>query len=191
MTIDKSLTVAEMSDLRSLVGQTIIAFEASPLGRNTYYEKVKIEASDGSIVISNSFDLTDVGYERGRGEEEVGTMRVSHGGGPLVLSDVVAGPENAVVPVGSRVIGVEVANDTIEMRRDGVVTNSFKFTQAVIFHLEDCDLVIDRNIWFEVFVDAFLTADGRRSLRDTGEDWSIGDGEDGYDGVVMREFITI
>ena len=118
-------------------------------------------------------------------------MRVGPGGGPLVLSDVIAGPESTVVPVGSRVIGVEVANDAIEMLRDGETTNSFKFTQAVIFHLEDCDLVIDRDIWFEVFVNAFLTADGRRSLRDTGADWSIGNAEDGYDGVVVREFITI
>ena len=108
-----------------------------------------------------------------------------------MLSDVIAGPESTVVPVGSRVIGVEVANDAIEMLRDGETTNSFKFTQAVIFHLEDCDLVIDRDIWFEVFVNAFLTADGRRSLRDTGADWSIGNAEDGYDGVVVREFITI
>ena len=191
ITTDKSFTTNEMAVLSSLVGQTIVAFEASPLMRNTYYEKVKVDADGVSIIFSNSFDLVDVGYEQGRGKEEVGTMRVETCKGPLVLDDVVSGPENAVVPIGSKVTSVEVVNDTIEMLRDGEATNSFKFTQAVIFHMEEADLVIDRNIWFEVFVDAFLTADGHLSLRDTEADWNVGNSEDGYEGVVNREFIKL
>lgn len=191
MTTDKSFTPNEMAVLRSLVGQTIVAFEASPLMRNTYYEKVKVDAGEASVVLSNSFDLVDVGYEQGRGKEEVGTMRVETCKGPLVLDDVVSGPENAVVPIGSKVTSVEVVNDTIEMLRGGEATNSFKFTQAVIFHMEKGDLVIERNIWFEVFVDAYLTDDSRLSLRDTEADWNVGNGEDGYEGVVTREFIEL
>lgn len=189
MTTDKSLATSEVATLRSLIGQTIVAFEASPLSSGTYYEKVKVDTDETSIMVSNSFDLVDVGYERGRGEEEVGTMRVETCTGPLVLEDVVSGPENAIVPIGLKVTGVEVVNDTIEMLRDGETTNSFKFTQAVIFHMEKGDFVVERNVWFEVFVDAYITKDGRRSLRDTSADW--GDDGSDYEGVVKREFVTL
>ncbi len=191
MTTDMSFTAEECALLRSLIGQRAVSFEGSPLGRNSYYEKIKVATNELTIVLSNSFDLVDVGYERGKGREDVGTLRVSAGEGPLVLSDVVSGPENVVTPIESRITGIEVVNDSIEMLRNGVSTNSFKFTQAVIFHLDAGDFVVDRSIWFEVFLDAFVTADGRRSLRDTEADWCGGADEDGYGGTVTREFVAL
>lgn len=189
--VDKTITTEELSLLRSLVGQRVLSFEASPIGGTTYYEKVRLSCDGASIVISNTFEPMDVGYIAGCGKENVGLIRVENDKGALVLSDVENGPENATIEVGSRIISVEVVNDRITIRKGDNVTNSFAWTQAIILHLEDGDLVIDRNIWFEVFLDVFVTADSQRSLRNTCADWAVGSDEDGYDAIVDREFVTV
>lgn len=190
MNNDKTLTPDELDILRATIGKVVASFESSPMGRNTYYEKVKVLVGRLPIVISNSLEPADVGYESGAATEDAGTMRVVVDDGPLKISDVVAGPANVTIPINSEVVSVEVVNDHVKMMRDGIIANSFSFTQAIIFHLNCGDLVVDRGVWFEVFLNIYVTDDGRRSLRDTGADWGVCD-ETPYEGVVTRESISL
>lgn len=161
----------------------------NPLGPGDYYGAVRINFANASVDISDFFESADVSFEAGMGLEEVGTMRVKRATGPLDLGDLVSGPENKSIVVDSTVLSVEVVNDTVEMMRDDEVTNTFAFTQAVIFHLEKGDLVVDRNVWFEVFLSACVTSDARKFIRDTEKDWNRGAGK--YHAVVKREFVLL
>jgi len=186
---NKTLTADELDVLRTGVGETIDSFEGNPLGPGDYYGAIRINFANTSVDISDFFESADVSFEAGMGLEEVGTMRVKRATGPLDLGDLVSGPENKSIVVDSTVLSVEVVNDTVEMMRDDEVTNTFAFTQAVIFHLEKGDLVIDRNVWFEVFLSACVTGDARKFIRDTEKDWNRGAGK--YHAVVKREFVLL
>lgn len=186
---NKTLNVDELDVLRTGIGETIDSFEGNPLGPGDYYGAVRINFANASVDISDFFESADVSFEAGMGLEEVGTMRVKRATGPLDLGDLVSGPENKSIVVDSTVLSVEVVNDTVEMMRDDEVTNTFAFTQAVIFHLEKGDLVVDRNVWFEVFLSACVTSDARKFIRDTEKDWNRGAGK--YHAVVKREFVLL
>lgn len=186
---NKTLTIGELEVLRSILGETIESYEGNPLGPGDYYGALRINVGDASVDISNFFEFVDVSFEVGMGMEEVGTMHVRRATGSLDLGDLVSGPENKSVKVASVVRSVEVVNDTIEMMCDDDVTNSFAFTQAIIFHLEKGDLVVDRNVWFEVFLSACVTSDARKFIRDTEKDWNRGTGK--YHAVVKREFVLL
>ena len=60
------------------------------------------------------------------------------------------------------------------MMCDDEVTDTFAFTQAIIFHLGKSDSAINRNTWLEVFLSACVASDARKSIRDTER---IGTGE--------------
>ena len=186
---NKTLTADELDVLRSTIGENIGSFEGNPLGPGDYYGAVRISLGNVSVDISNFFESVDVSFEAGMGLEKVGTMRVKRAAGPLDLGDLVSGPENKSIGVDSVVRSVEVVNDTIEMLRDDEVTNTFAFTQAIIFHLENGDLVVDRNIWFEVFLSACVTSDAHKFIRDTEKDWNRGAGK--YHAVVKREYVLL
>ena len=186
---NKTLTAEELNLLRSTIGTTIDSYEGCPLGPGDYYGAVRINASECSIDISNFFEPADVSFEKGMGAEDVGTLRIKCVSGSLNLGDLVSGPANKTVIVASPVRSVEVVNDTVEILLEDKVTNSFAFTQSVIFHLDCGELVIDRNIWFEVFLSVGVTTDVQRFLRDTEKDWNRGTGK--YRAVVKREFIKL
>lgn len=186
---DKSLTQDEMGILKAAVGGTISSYEGNPLGPGDFYGAIRINIGDVSIDISNFFEAADVSFEAGMGVEDVGTMRIKRAAGPLDLGDLVSGPENKSINVESIVRSVEVVNDTIEMMCGDKITNTFTFTQSVIFHLERGSLVIDRNIWFEVFLSACVTSDAYKFIRDTEKDWNRGAGT--YHAVVKREFVRL
>ena len=186
---NKQLNSNELRILSALTGKTIDSYEGCPLGPGDFYGAVRLNIQDSSVDITNYFESADVSFEMGMGVEEVGTLRVKLVDGPMSLGDLVSGPENKVIKVGQIITGVEVVNDAIEMLLDDKVTNSFAFTQAIIFHLEDGDLVVDRNVWFEVFLSACVTADAHRFIRDTEKDWNRGTG--GYQAAVKREYVAL
>lgn len=188
MTI-KTLTTEEMDVLRSIIGMTIDSFEGCPLGPGDYYGAIRLNSSFASIDVSNFFEQADVSFEEGMGFEDVGTIHVKYSDGPLSFGDLVSGPATKCINLGLVVKGVEIVNDTIEMMLDGKVTNTFSFTQAIIFHFEKGDLVIDRNVWFEVILSACFTGDAAKYIRNTEKDWNNGSGR--YRAVVKREFIAL
>ena len=178
-----------MGVLRAAIGGVIDSFQGNPLGPGDYYGSIRVNIENASLDITNFFEKADVSFEAGMGVEDVGTLHVKNATGLLDLGDLVSGPDNKTVQVHSIVQSIEVVNDTIEMLLEDKVTNSFTFTQAVVFHLEKGDFVIDRNIWFEVFLSACITSDARKFIRDTEKDWNRGTGK--YHASVKREFIQI
>lgn len=186
---NKTLTTYEIDLLRSIIGETVVSYEGNPLGPGDYYGAVRIIVGEFSVDVSNFFESVDVSFEEGMGTEDVGTLRIKRAVGPLDLGDLVSGPANKTVTVASPVRSVEIVNDTVEMLLEDRITNSFSFTQAIIFHLDCGDLVVDRNIWFEVFLSVGVTADARRFIRDTEQDWNRGTGK--YHAVVKRELIKL
>lgn len=185
------LTIGEIDTLRSIIGKKIESYEGVALGPGDYYGAIRLNTHSSAIDISNFYEKTDVAFERGMGLEDVGTMRVSYAKGPLNLDGIVSSPPLTVIPVNRKVHGIEVVNDTVDMLANSKVTNSFTFTQAIVMQLEKGFFVIDRNVWFEVFLSACVTNDPKRFLRDTERDWVDGCAGSQYAAVVKREVIAL
>ena len=182
---DKTLTTAEMGILRSLIGRELESFEGCPLGPGDYYGAIRLNVHESPVDISNFFEKADVSFEEGTGVEDVGTMRVSRAAGILKFGDLASEAKTSLIAIRSEIRGIEVVTDTIEMIHKNIVTNEFAFTQAIIMHLATGSLVVDRNIWFEVFLSACVTADARRFIRDTEKDWNTSGSK--YRAIVKRE----
>jgi hypothetical protein len=190
--LECTLTHDEEAILRGLIGATLESFEGSPIAHDAYYERIAINTSRGRIVISNAHSLVDVGYESGVSQEEAGVMHISHSDSLLDFDDLEYGPELSVNPIGLPILGIDVIVDEIKMLHEGVTTNSFSFAQAVIFHLDAVDFVVDRGIWFEVVLRAYVTACGEAQLRNTSADWDIYEGPEApYRGVLERKSFTV
>lgn len=188
---DTTLSVIDMGMLRSLIGGRMESYEGVSLGPGDFYGALRLNYPDTVLDIYNFYDRVDVSFERGMGFEDVGTMRVSRADGPLHLGDMVSSPPLTTIPVNLKVCGIEVVSDTIEMLDGDGVTNSFTFTQAVVFHLGRGSLVVERSVWFEVFLSAYVTGNPKLVMRDTERDWADGCASSKYTVVVRREIIEI
>lgn len=186
-----TLSAIEMDSLRSLIGERIRSYEGVALGSSDFYGALRLSLSDWALDISNFHDKVDVSFERGMGLEDAGTMRVSRANGPLHLGDMVSHPPLTTIPINLKIRGVEVVNDTVEIREGDNVTNSFTFTQAVVLQLERGSFVVERNVWFEVFLSARVTDNPRLFLRETERDWADGCAGSKYTALVRRETIAL
>lgn len=54
---------------------------------------------DSGLFVSNSYEETDVSFERGEVLESAGVMRVSYANGPLCIDSIVSPPSPTVIPV--------------------------------------------------------------------------------------------
>lgn len=94
----------------------------------------------------------------------------------LSLPEVSA--DTTVVYVNSIVENIEVINTQIDVYGDGKRVASISNAQALIFHLEDSVLVLDKENWFSEMIAVKSGSTADELIYDDSENWVVDPVED-------------
>ena len=173
-TIDVTLQKNEVDFLKNLKGKKIRSFKGYELFSDlaTWHETLVFQTGKQNFSIENQF--LPVPFSNDEGEEDFAVLKVSNGPAEIWLP---TGMKPKTKKIDKTIEDVLIVNCRVEYRNVKVDTNTFKFTQAIIFRFENDNLVINRDIWFNDFLIVRAADDYRKAIRDVGEDWMCEEGE--------------
>ena len=173
-TVNLTLNDNELAFLRSLKGEKIRSYKGYELfaDLSMWHETLVFQTGKQSFSIGNQFK--PVPFSNDEGKEDFAVLSVSNRSEEIWLP---AGMKPKIEKVGETIQDVVVVNCRVEYKNVELDTNVFNFTQAIVFCLDDCSLVINRDIWFNDFLTVKVVDDYKNEIRDVSEDWMCEDDE--------------
>lgn len=182
---NKSLSNEEISIIREMLGQKLVAIDAVIVARsNLSWNTVRLHFDGLDIDFNNR--LGDLEVDEYGTIEEFGLMSVARAdSSTLNVSE--ASASTTVMEIGKTVTGVRIVSDEIVVHGDGLPVAEIVYPQAIVLELEDGVIVLDKECWFSEMIAIKQGEDAESLIYDESVNWA----DDSEDPSTHYEFSTM
>lgn len=173
---DNLFNEKELDILRSAKGQKLLTLDTVIVARGDLsWQKVRLHLE--RLHIDLICKLSEVVMDEFGTTDEFSILEVQESTEEILsLPEVSA--DTTVVYVNSIVENIEVINTQIDVYGDGKRVASISNAQALIFHLEDSVLVLDKENWFSEMIAVKSGSTADELIYDDSENWVVDPVED-------------
>ncbi|MBQ6452795.1 MAG: hypothetical protein IJJ14_00385, partial [Coriobacteriales bacterium] len=162
-------SVEELRLLESAKGQVLQRSDAVVVARDDLsWKTVRLHFADLHFDVNNQLGTIEV--DEFGSLEEFGLLSVQAASdSKLIIPGVAA--DTTVMQIDRTIVSIEVVSDYVDIYGDGQPVASITYPQAIVFHTEEGDIVLDKEVWFSEMIAVKIGESARELLYDESVNW--------------------